>query len=50
MSAPEDEKRQTRVPLPDEVPAEAQPIKPLEPLANTQPEIPKVGTTDAPGG
>jgi hypothetical protein len=27
-----------------------QPIKPLEPLDNTQREIPKVGTADAPGG
>jgi hypothetical protein len=26
------------------------PIKPIEPLGDTQPEVPKVGTTDAPGG
>ena len=26
------------------------PIKPIEPLEQTQPEIPKVGTADAPGG
>ncbi len=26
------------------------PIKPLEPLEVAAPEIPKVGTTDAPGG
>jgi hypothetical protein len=30
--------------------SEQGPIKPLEPIDNTQPEIPKVGTTDAPGG
>ena len=30
--------------------SEHEPIKPLEPLDNTQPEIPKVGTADAPGG
>ena len=27
-----------------------QPIKPLEPIDNTQRETPKVGTTEAPGG
>ncbi len=26
------------------------PTKPIEPVDNSQPEIPKVGTTDAPGG
>jgi hypothetical protein len=30
--------------------AEPQPIVPLVPIDNTQPEVPKVGTTDAPGG
>lgn len=26
------------------------PIRPIEPLEQTQPEVPKIGTTDAPGG
>jgi hypothetical protein len=39
------DRRKARPPDPDQAP-----IKPLEPLGDTQPEVPKVGTTDAPGG
>jgi hypothetical protein len=46
----QDEKRQASVPDHEVQGAELAPIKPLEPLDNKQPEIPKVGTTDAPGG
>jgi hypothetical protein len=50
MSTPEQQKRKTGRPDEQAKRAEPKPIKPLEPLDNTQPEIPKVGTTDAPGG
>jgi hypothetical protein len=44
------EKLKTGVPNRQGSPEEDQPTKPLEPTGNTQPEIPKVGTQDAPGG
>jgi hypothetical protein len=52
MSTPTPEYEERRGALPVKKPngAEPPPIKPLEPLDSTQPEIPKVGTTDAPGG
>jgi hypothetical protein len=46
---PQDDNRHGGPPV-GRPPTEPAPIKPLEPLENTQPEVPKVGTTDAPGG
>jgi hypothetical protein len=43
-------KLKNRVPNPDASVSDDQPTKPLEPTGNAQPEIPKVGTKDAPGG
>jgi hypothetical protein len=46
----DNEKLKNRVPNPEASSDDDQPTKPLEPTGNPQPEIPKVGTTDAPGG
>lgn len=44
------EPQKTDVPKRQGSPADDQPIRPLEPTGDVQPETPKVGTTDAPGG
>jgi hypothetical protein len=44
------EKQQARLPVSEGQGADQAPIKPVEPLDNTQSEIPKVGSADAPGG
>jgi hypothetical protein len=45
-----DDKRATRRSRREGASSEETPIKPIEPLEQTQSEVPKVGTTDAPGG
>jgi hypothetical protein len=42
--------RKPPLPVREREAPEPAPIQPLEPLDETQPEVPKVGTHDAPGG